>query len=166
MTPAASSSGCASAVWAITFRCAKASCTHATAHASLSSAAQPSAEATTATVSNSTDGAPASWKSPISALPSSSFTPPRRGATILTDAPTALTPAINAPTSFEDAPSVTNIPTSRPTSVGGPFARMLSFGDGSRSVRVATAATAGTIGAPWFRPVATRSPSVVSMLTR
>jgi hypothetical protein len=131
----------------ITFRCANASATKAFAAASFVRPAAPSAETTSATASNSTDGPPANWKSASTRL-SPPPAMPIRGATTFSMPPAAFTASRSFSTSDMSAPSDMRQPIMRPFSEGFWFAMMLSLGDGFRSVRVGLAASAF-----WIFPV-------------
>src|SRR3546814_9464822 len=76
-------------------------------------------------------------------LPSLASTPPIRGATNFSIAPSASNAFFSAWTSAMSTPSLTSAPTLRPLKLSGPFRTMLSAGDGSRSMRVGRAASAG-----------------------
>ena len=69
--------------------------------------------------------------------------PPTFGAMISNTAPSFFSAFCSADRIATSKPSVTRMPSLRPSKRFGPFSMMLSAGDGSRSWRVGTAASAG-----------------------
>lgn len=85
-------------------------------------------------------GPPASWRSAGIILPFAPLAPSTLGATTLNFAPPFFTLVARAVTKAASVPSAMRQPIMRPLMVGLAFAKMLSAGDGCRSVRACTVA--------------------------
>ena len=83
----------------------------------------------------------------MTGAPSEAVMPPTLSATTFSIPPSPVTAWRSSASVAASASSETSAPTVRPSRVGFAFTRMLSVGEGGRSVRALTVVGAGSIGA-------------------